>query len=182
MKKRRIASFLIAVACASVLLAARIIYYQIDRDLCWQCGHCYTACPQHAVVFDTLNGGLQIDPALCDGCGLCVQACPHGAIYQVTENDDDNTASVPAELSCYPNPMHTITCIHYKLPKHVHLAELTLYNIKGQPVCIRKLDKPSGSFFWTGTDKFGTRVPSGVYLANLIYQNNKLTMKIVKEH
>jgi len=54
--------------------------YVIDADLCVQCGACYEACPQVAIIDDS---HYWIDVELCKGCGLCVEICPSDAISRV---------------------------------------------------------------------------------------------------
>jgi pyruvate formate lyase activating enzyme len=48
------------------------------RQSCTGCGQCAEACPQHAIVIDTV--GPLIDRARCRNCGTCIEACPTGAL------------------------------------------------------------------------------------------------------
>jgi NADH:ubiquinone oxidoreductase subunit F (NADH-binding)/(2Fe-2S) ferredoxin/ferredoxin len=57
-----------------------LVKYEIDQDLCVQCGACLDACPQGAINED---GEFRIEPALCEGCGVCAESCPSEAICRV---------------------------------------------------------------------------------------------------
>jgi NADH:ubiquinone oxidoreductase subunit F (NADH-binding)/(2Fe-2S) ferredoxin/NAD-dependent dihydropyrimidine dehydrogenase PreA subunit len=57
-----------------------LVKYEIDQDLCAQCGACLDACPQDAIREDDATW---IEPALCEGCGICAESCPSEAIRRV---------------------------------------------------------------------------------------------------
>ncbi len=53
---------------------------EVDRDLCIDCGACYSLCPVDAIGF---RGDLSVvfDRDKCVACGLCVDTCPTRAIH-----------------------------------------------------------------------------------------------------
>jgi len=55
-----------------------LVHYQIDADLCVQCGECIEACPHDAVSED--GDQVEIDDDLCHKCGICEEMCPSEAI------------------------------------------------------------------------------------------------------
>jgi NADH:ubiquinone oxidoreductase subunit F (NADH-binding)/(2Fe-2S) ferredoxin/Pyruvate/2-oxoacid:ferredoxin oxidoreductase delta subunit len=57
-----------------------LVKYEIDQDLCAQCGACLDTCPQGAISEDDAT---RIEPALCEGCGICAESCPSEAIRRV---------------------------------------------------------------------------------------------------
>jgi len=69
----------------------------------------------------------------------------------------------------YPNPFNAGTDIRYDLPIQKDV-KLTIHNLLGQTVKVL-LDKnqEAGSFYihWDGTDSFGNKLPSGIYLYKL---------------
>jgi len=81
----------------------------------------------------------------------------------------------------YPNPFNVQTIITYQLPRPVP-AQLTVYNITGQPVK-HLVDKvqPAGQYriSWNGTDDTGQIVASGVYLYRLKAGAYEETLKLL---
>ncbi|MFH1429158.1 MAG: ATP-binding protein [Candidatus Margulisiibacteriota bacterium] len=49
--------------------------YEINSDLCTQCGKCRERCR-----YDAISHGSHIDPISCEGCGACYFVCPGKAI------------------------------------------------------------------------------------------------------
>ena len=53
----------------------------VDKDLCIDCGSCYSLCPVEAI---TIKGDYEIifdeDKCIGSSCGLCVDSCPMRAI------------------------------------------------------------------------------------------------------
>jgi hypothetical protein len=69
----------------------------------------------------------------------------------------------------YPNPFNPETTIKYALPKNVRV-ELTIYNILGQKVKTLVNDEQKAGFKtvkWDGTNDFGTKVASSIYIYRL---------------
>ncbi|OQX84675.1 hypothetical protein B6D60_08905, partial [candidate division KSB1 bacterium 4484_87] len=69
----------------------------------------------------------------------------------------------------YPNPFNNSTRINFTLPEQ-GIVSLKIYNILGQEVIeLFDRDMPAGEHivFWEGKNRFGERVPSGMYFARL---------------
>ncbi len=80
--------------------------------------------------------------------------------------------ALPTEFNLaqnYPNPFNPVTTIKYALPKSVDV-EITIYNILGQKVKT-VLNEPQKAGFknvkWDGTNDYGLKVGSGVYIYRL---------------
>jgi hypothetical protein len=76
---------------------------------------------------------------------------------------------VPGINSIYPNPFNPNARIVFGLSKK-GLAELEVYNLKGQ--LVKRLlneskDKGTYQIIWDGTNQYGQKVASGVYIAKL---------------
>ncbi|MCP4607802.1 MAG: T9SS type A sorting domain-containing protein, partial [Planctomycetes bacterium] len=81
----------------------------------------------------------------------------------------------------YPNPFNPVTSIKYEIPKPGKVL-IKIYNVLGQEVrTLVNEDRPAGfhSVRWNGTNNFGTRVASGMYIYRIIYGNNVLSKKMV---
>ncbi len=66
--------------CCPAGVCKALVKYEIDQDLCAQCGACLDACPHSAISEDD---AFRIDPELCQGCGECTESCPSDAIGRV---------------------------------------------------------------------------------------------------
>ena len=89
-------------------------------------------------------------------------------------------------FSNYPNPFNPTTKIKYNLPYNSKV-EITIYDIMGREVkSFSDISKTSGSheLEWNGTNNYGEKVSSGIYLmkfiANSIEGNNKIYSKTLK--
>lgn len=92
--------------------------------------------------------------------------------------------SLPTEFNLaqnYPNPFNPATTIKYALPKSVDV-EITIYNILGQKVKTL-LNEPQKAGFkkaeWDGTNDYGLKVGSGVYIYRLRADDFVAQMKMV---
>jgi hypothetical protein len=80
--------------------------------------------------------------------------------------------ALPTEFNLaqnYPNPFNPETTIKYALPKNVRV-ELTIYNILGQKVKTLVNDEQKAGFKsikWDGTNDFGMKVASSIYIYRL---------------
>ena len=80
----------------------------------------------------------------------------------------------------YPNPFNPETTIKYQLPKTSKVT-LTIYNILGQKIkTLVDEEKQTGyySVKWDGTDDFGAKVSSGIYIYRM--ETNKGFVKTLK--
>ncbi|MBC8186121.1 T9SS type A sorting domain-containing protein [candidate division KSB1 bacterium] len=81
----------------------------------------------------------------------------------------------------YPNPFNAGTNIRYDLPIQRDV-KLTIHNLLGQTVKVlldKKQDAGSFAIHWDGTDSFGKKLPSGIYLYKLQAGYWTLTKKMM---
>jgi ribosomal protein L35AE/L33A len=90
-----------------------------------------------------------------------------------------SSAVLPETLALqptYPNPFNLETSIEYALPEPGHV-QLAVFNIRGQQVRLL-VDEPQTAGFknvsWDGRDGFGHAVGSGVYLIQLLVEQQSL--------
>ncbi len=84
-------------------------------------------------------------------------------------------------LQNFPNPFHASTVIRYSLSEPSH-AVLKIYDASGR--LVRKLSitdnrSPITEVVWDGRDKFGKKVPSGIYFYRLQTEKANLTKKLI---
>jgi hypothetical protein len=83
------------------------------------------------------------------------------------DNDDDN--SIPLDYSLkqnYPNPFNPSTSIEFTLPVNSSIT-LSIYNLLGQAITElvnEEISAGNYSVIWSGEDRNGLKVSSGVYL------------------
>ena len=61
--------------CANPESQAPFPEIMVNRNKCVGCGFCISACPQHAIKWDTVTAGLLYDREVCIGCGKCTELC-----------------------------------------------------------------------------------------------------------
>jgi hypothetical protein len=95
-------------------------------------------------------------------------------------------SALPTVLSLgqnYPNPFNPITRIQIGIPaKYTGPVSLKIYNVRGQLVkTVFTGNKPAGyhAFTWDGTSDIGTSVATGVYFANFVAGDTRLSRKMV---
>ncbi|MDH4036011.1 MAG: S8 family serine peptidase [Candidatus Krumholzibacteria bacterium] len=103
-----------------------------------------------------------------------------------TLGSPDAPTLLPQQLSLgqnYPNPFNPVTQMRIGIPaKHTTPVSLKIYNVRGQLVrTVFSGVKPAGyhTFKWDGTDEHGSPVATGVYFANFVADNTRLTRKMV---
>jgi formate dehydrogenase beta subunit len=52
---------------------------------CFECDHCFAACPQEAISKLSPTQGYEIDMSICTGCAVCVEQCPCHAMDMISE-------------------------------------------------------------------------------------------------
>lgn len=98
----------------------------------------------------------------------------------------DETETVPPTairlLSNIPNPFNPTTTIRFEVLEDLHEdAELRIYNLKGQLVCVKKISVNGKGIYetqWDGTDLHGTKVGSDVYVYRISYGKYLVTAKM----
>jgi len=81
----------------------------------------------------------------------------------------------------YPNPFNPVTTIKYQLPKTSEVS-ISVYNIVGQKVkTIVNREQPSGyySVKWDGTNDFGQKVASSIYLYRIQTEEFTKSKKLI---
>ena len=107
-------------------------------------------------------------------CDLVFESSPDVGTIQVpvtltvsgySANDDPQEFT--QILTAYPNPFRNLTTISYnKTTSSLELAQIRIYNIKGQLVREFKIQNSKfkiDEVVWDGTDKYGNKVSSGLY-------------------
>lgn len=88
------------------------------------------------------------------------------------------------EISNYPNPFNSFTCIKYALPK-ASVVNISIYNIKGQLVRALYQGYRKAGYYtqtWDGTNQSGSLMPAGIYLVTMeckdkTYRNKLILLK-----
>jgi hypothetical protein len=80
------------------------------------------------------------------------------------------------KLSNYPNPFSNQTTFQFQLQDHANKPLLNIYNIHGKLIgqfdVNGKNEQP-----WDGTDGKGNRLPEGIYLYNITYNNTSTALQ-----
>jgi hypothetical protein len=83
----------------------------------------------------------------------------------------------------YPNPFNPVTRIQVGIPAgHQGNISLKVYNVRGQLVkTIFTGTKTPGyhTFTWDGTSNYGSSVSTGIYFANFVAGETRLTRKMI---
>ena len=85
-------------------------------------------------------------------------------------------------LDNYPNPFNPSTTINYVISRPSNVS-LKIYNVKGQHIrALVNTFQPSGRYAqqWDGRLDNGQRAPSGVYLCELVAENNRKVFRQTK--
>jgi len=81
----------------------------------------------------------------------------------------------------YPNPFNPTTTIKFELPS-TSVVSLNIYNSLGQLVktlISGNLEAGDHSYVWDGTNQYGTKVSSGIYLYKIIADNYVQSKKMI---
>lgn len=112
----------------------------------------------------------------------CPESAPKARILEAIENAlRASTANLPTEIELhqnYPNPFNPSTTIEFYLPKAENTT-LSIYNMLGQEVITLLDEKVEAGYkevVWSGKDKTGHQVASGIYF----YKLNTETKEIIK--
>jgi len=112
----------------------------------------------------------------------CVSAVSQTGL--ILDIDDDEFAELPEEFQLaqnYPNPFNPSTVIEYALPTAA-FVNINIYNVLGQ-LTATLVSEPQGAGYhsvqWDGTDKFGRKAASGVYLYKISTGNFTQSKKML---
>jgi subtilisin family serine protease len=148
--------------------------------------------PHHAAVYFAFNLYYIQEPARRAAVlGRALDWLSSTATMTVAANGEElgapgTPALLPTELSLgqnYPNPFNPVTQMRIGIPaNHTSPVSLKIYNVRGQLVkTVFSGVKPAGyhTFKWDGTDEHGSPVATGVYFANFVADNTRMTRKMV---
>jgi ferredoxin len=71
----------------------------VNRDTCTMCLACVGACPEGAILDNTLAPQLRFIEAKCVQCGICAKTCPENAITLIPQLDVTPAAKAPRVLN-----------------------------------------------------------------------------------
>jgi hypothetical protein len=107
-------------------------------------------------------------------------------VFAASGEADRSVPEIPDRLTLrqnYPNPFNPSTHIQIGIPAtYSEPVSLKIYNVRGQLVrTVFAGTKPPGfhEFTWNGVDDHGSPVASGVYFANFVSADTRLTRKMV---
>ncbi len=98
---------------------------------------------------------------------------------------DEHEETPPAAIKLLPNipnPFNPSTTIRFEVLEDLHEdAELRIYNLKGQLVCVKRISVNGKGLYeleWDGTDMEGKEVGSGIYVYRINYGRYTVTAKM----
>jgi subtilisin family serine protease len=107
-------------------------------------------------------------------------------VFAASGESDRSLPEFPDRLTLqqnYPNPFNPTTRMQIGIPAaYTAPVSLKIYNVRGQLVrTVFAGTKPPGfhEFVWNGVDDHGAPVASGVYFANFVSADTRLTRKMV---
>ncbi|MDP7021765.1 MAG: CapA family protein [Candidatus Krumholzibacteria bacterium] len=114
-------------------------------------------------------------------------SAPSGSVvlhFEETLFGSPFTSSLPPELPAratllapWPNPFNPQTRLRLKIPEGGGRVDLSIHDVRGRRILDLHqgtLEGGSHDFLWTGRDKSGRRLPSGIYLARLKTESGDL--------
>ncbi|MDP8321238.1 MAG: FlgD immunoglobulin-like domain containing protein [Candidatus Stygibacter australis] len=96
--------------------------------------------------------------------------------------DELSEVDVISNVLAYPNPFNPETKISFELSSPAENVTVSIYNIKGQKVWEQELldiDKGKQEVIWTGQNRSGRQVASGVYLYRVKAGKEKKSAKML---
>jgi len=107
----------------------------------------------------------------------------NGYYSEETSSDEEYIPSISNMVSIenYPNPFNPETTFFFNLMDQSDVV-LEIYNVKGQKiktVINEELNSGNHKITWSGTDKSGTALGSGIYLYQLRTKDRSLTKKMM---
>jgi tetratricopeptide (TPR) repeat protein len=108
--------------------------------------------------------------------------CEYLLHCMIPDSDDNNILPVISKVFNFPNPFNPETKICFELSNPVENLTVSIYNIKGQKVWEHKLedvDRGKQEVIWTGVNRSGRQVASGVYLYRVMAGKEKRSEKML---
>ncbi|MCB5259973.1 MAG: T9SS type A sorting domain-containing protein, partial [Candidatus Cloacimonetes bacterium] len=126
------------------------------------------------MLFSENKGAVSVSPATIrpgnyDANESTIEPEQFGFRVLTLKTNDQQTPSVLALHSNYPNPFNPSTTINFSLPTKAQ-TRLVIYNVRGQKVKVLlsdTLDCGNHSVVWNGRDDSNRPVASGIYFARL---------------
>ena len=148
------------------------------------------------ILYNTSGGVINVNPQFCDPNNnqfslqegsICMTASDSSAIIGAFDipcsnlNNDKMIASDYSYIQNFPNPFNNQTKILYSLEEEGKHSVL-IFNLRGQ--FVKNLTSKFGEkgdyeVRWDGTDKFGQKVGSGVYICRLKTLNEIVDSKMI---
>ena len=143
---------------------------------------CYDSSDDRGYIWHSIPAEINMDS------NYAVLCANHFSLFALADKNDELIAGIndliPKEFKLhqnYPNPFNPFTTIKYELPKPSDVV-LKIYNILGQEVkTLVNSPKPAGYFqvLWDGTNFYGVRVSSGMYIYRIQVENFVSVKKMV---
>ena len=144
--------------------------------------------PDGVTVIDTLAFGEQLEDIsfgrFPDGSSQWIEMSPSPGYSNIEGLSTNNSAMIPNKYYLYPNypnPFNPITSFVYDLPKHSQV-KVSIYNTLGREIkTLVNREQNNGSYIiqWDGSDAYGNRVSSGVYLYHLNANSFNQTRRMI---
>jgi len=129
-------------------------------------------------INNPLNGhnyNVQITARYTDG----VESLP--AVLDILFTGSEDNVVIPFLLQNWPNPFNTETTIYFSLDKAQEVT-IDIFDLKGRFVkTLFDSTNTSGNYsiIWNGTDKWGNKVSSGVYIYKMTAGKSSITRKMI---
>ncbi len=127
-----------------------------------------------SVVVSDLTAGEHLFKVRADYDGAYSDFSDEYLLFIISNDETDAPELLPTGInSIYPSPFNPETTISFSLEKESQ-AEVSVYNVKGEKVTTLSkgvLDAGSHNIKWTGTNRTGNAVSSGVYF--FVLKTNK---------
>jgi len=141
----------------------------------------------HAAVYFSFNFNyIQEDSRRADILGRALDWLATATVMSEMASSEAKPVDAPGQLTLgqnYPNPFNPVTRIKIGIPADYHGdVSLKVYNVRGQLVkTIFAGHKSSGyhTFTWDGTSNSGSSVASGIYFANFVAGDARMTRKMI---
>jgi hypothetical protein len=101
--------------------------------------------------------------------------------YPVSVDETADEIAIPELCQVFRNPFNQTTAIGFSLPEATH-ASLLIYDIQGRIVKTlvnEKMQSGYHSIVWNGEDEYDRRVPSGVYLSQIVTDMERSTSRMI---
>ena len=144
--------------------------------------------PDGQTIIDTLSFSAQIEDVsfgrFPDGSSQWITMSPTPGSSNTQGLSTINSIMIPVQYFLhpnYPNPFNPITSFVYDLPRHSQVR-ISIYNTLGHEIKTlvnRQQEYGSYTVHWDGTDTYGNKVSSGIYLYHLNANSFNQTRRMI---